>query len=77
MKVSALVVTDTTAYFADKPMDSDKDPTHSGNVYKAALTENAPVTTLARGQKAASSIVTDGTNVYWSTGDCAIMSMPK
>jgi len=77
MKVSALSVTDTKAYFADKPIESDKDPTHSGNVYQAALMENAPVTTMARGQKAASSIVTDAMNVYWATGDCAIMSMPK
>ncbi|HXK17311.1 MAG TPA: hypothetical protein VNG33_05905 [Polyangiaceae bacterium] len=78
MKVSAMTVTADKAYFADKAIDTDMDPAHSGYIYKSAsLMASADVTIMARAQKGPTSITTDATNVYWATGDCAIMSMPK
>jgi hypothetical protein len=76
LEVSAFTVAGGKVYFADKPLDTDQDPTHSGYIYQAALTESAPITIMARGQKGPTSIAVDDTNVYWATGDCAIMSMP-
>jgi hypothetical protein len=64
--ISAFSISDNVAYFADD----------AGYIYKAPLMPNATVTTLARGQMTPSSIVSDGTNVYWATSDCAIMSLP-
>jgi hypothetical protein len=76
LKVSAFTVSGGKVYFADEPLDTDKEPTHSGYIYQAPLMEAAPITTMARGQKMPTSMVADDANLYWATSDCAIMSMP-
>jgi hypothetical protein len=47
-----------------------------GFIYKAPLVKSATVTEIARGQMGTTSVVGDDANVYWATGDCAIMTAP-
>jgi hypothetical protein len=72
--ITALTYAGTTLLFAeyDKAMAAN-----SGFIDKAPLVKDSNTTILARGQNAPDSIASDGTKVYWSTGDCKIMSTPQ
>ena len=48
-----------------------------GVIEKTPYTENSTAIPIARGQDTPSSLALDATNVYWSTGDCAINSAPR
>jgi membrane-bound inhibitor of C-type lysozyme len=69
--ISALTNSGTTLLFAeyDKAM-----PATSGYIDKAPLVKDSTTIILARAQNAPGSIAADTTKVYWSTGDCKIMS---
>ena len=64
--ITAFTLDGTTIYF-----------TEDGLVEKTALAMNSTPVTMVRGQMAPTSIVSDGTKVWWATADCAIGSTAK
>jgi cytosine/adenosine deaminase-related metal-dependent hydrolase len=48
-----------------------------GVVWKTPNATNSTASPIARAQVAPRAVVIDATWVYWSTGDCAIRSMPR
>jgi hypothetical protein len=64
--VTAMAGDATNIYFA-----------YDGFVLKTPYTVMSTAVNVARAQMAPSSIALDATKVYWSTGDCAINSIPK
>jgi hypothetical protein len=64
--VTAMAGDATNIYFAQ-----------DGLIQKTPYAVMSNAVNVARAQMAPSSIALDATKVYWSTGDCAINSIPK
>ena len=64
--LGAFSISNNTVFLAD----------NLGGVYQAPLMVNATAAGIARGQMGVTSIAADTSNVYFATGDCAIMSAP-
>jgi hypothetical protein len=78
--VNALCLGGDRLFFAsdDRPIDSpgpEAPPPSAGLIEMAALDPGSASVVLARGQRRPQSIASDGTRVFWSTGDCAIWSL--